>query len=198
LKRNLETSTAADQDDLRYALTNLSESDWSKLEVSLAVLANKFTGLSKPDIPEVAREILQRAVIRALEKADTYDPARGRVQAWLYGIARNELRHFRRDFFKKQKTESEPIESGISETDIFTRLGTLESSPDDLSKIQVQEFLEQNLDPEDAKLFIQYAFEGYSSHELAETRGISAGTFYTRISRIKQKLRQVYDQNKAK
>ncbi len=39
--------------------------------------------------PELAREVLQDAVLRAWDGRETYDAARGRVAWWLMGIARN-------------------------------------------------------------------------------------------------------------
>ena len=39
--------------------------------------------------PELAREVLQDALLRAWDGRETYDPARGRVPWWLMGIARN-------------------------------------------------------------------------------------------------------------
>src|SRR5688572_5468431 len=39
-----------------------------------------------------AQELTARSCMHALERLDQYDPARGRLKDWAFGIARNELR----------------------------------------------------------------------------------------------------------
>ena len=46
--------------------------------------------------PGVAEEITSRTCEKALSKVHLYDPARGDLRVWMFGIARNELRAYYR------------------------------------------------------------------------------------------------------
>lgn len=61
-----------------------------------ARLAEVYGYLARRVGPSLADELASETFAKAFARRDQFDPSRGSVRAWLFGIATNELRHERR------------------------------------------------------------------------------------------------------
>jgi RNA polymerase sigma-70 factor (ECF subfamily) len=57
-------------------------------------------------------DLLHQAVLKAVEHMDQYDPARGSLRLWVFGILRNEVRM---DLRKRRRGKVEPLAESASE-----------------------------------------------------------------------------------
>lgn len=205
LKNDVTPSIAPNT--LRYALAELSDTDWENFYRRLSVFVAKTLKTNNAtNNRKIAEEILQTAIKKALEVPDKYDPTKGGVIAWLWGFAKNELLHLQRDgyyigdvyrdrqFVRSTQAEDAHENSVATEKDIFSKLGFYGQSVEQQSLVELDEVLNQVLTVEERKI-LELRFEkGYEPQEIAAQLKIREGAFYTRVHRIKQKLQKAFDQ----
>src|SRR5947209_8150825 len=94
-----ESSPKCSRERLHAAI----EEHWPDLLTGIQIYVRKF-GLSRDPAADdsLARDILQDAILAALQSADKFDSTRP-VRPWLLGIALNCLRHACRDRALEQK-----------------------------------------------------------------------------------------------
>lgn len=128
---------------------------------------------------ELAEETTQDVFTQAWRKARQFDPERGSVRTWLYGIARNAVVDtWRRSRARPALAEHPPEEPGAVEEPIEQAL----------LRWQVRMALER-LVPEHREVLQLSYFEGLTLREIAERTGLPLGTVKSRTSYALQNLR---------
>ena len=142
---------------------------------------------------QVAEELLQETFLRAWQRADLFERARGRVPSWLLGIAHNlaidELRRRRR---RPQGVTPREREASERELASVPDPGpeVAEEAWASLRRAQVAAALER-LPPAQRRIIELAYFEGYSQSEIAARLGEPLGTVKTRMRLGLHKLRDL-------
>ena len=127
-----------------------------------------------------AEEVTAQAFERAYRRRSSYQPGRGSVEAWLFGIARNaaldELRRRRR----RARLESDPPPEDP---------GAREEAEGVLRRAVVRAAL-ASLDPRERDLIALKFAGGLSNAEIARVLGTSESNAGTRLHRTVEKLRR--------
>ena len=136
---------------------------------------------------EAADELAGEVFLIAFRRRASYDPQRGSVRSWLYGIAANQLRErgrraarFRRVVLRLAgRRETDGVASGADESSVLMqRAGT------DV----VLRCLEQ-LGAIDREVLVLFAWERLSYEEIAAALAVPVGTVRSRLARARQRLR---------
>lgn len=135
---------------------------------------------------EAARDVTAETFRVALEQFDRFDPALGGERAWLYGIASNLLRrHWRIEQRRLQAHLRHAGGDPVSGDPLIAVDAQIDAQRALVPVIAAVE----NLDPEDRDLLALIAWEHCTSNEAAQALGIPAGTVRSRLSRIRNQLR---------
>jgi len=130
--------------------------------------------------PEEADDIVQEVCLRAVSKLDTVRD-NGRVESWLYQIARNAIiDHYRRT------RPAAPLADDLPGDDDVARLGT-----PDLTGCMTR--LLDDLHPTDQEALRLTAYDGLKQRELAERLGISLSGAKSRVQRARIRLRELIE-----
>ncbi|MCG5215325.1 RNA polymerase sigma factor [Streptosporangium sp. KLBMP 9127] len=137
---------------------------------------------------EIADDLAAEVFLVAFRKRDTFDPARGAVRPWLFGIATNLVwRHRRSETRRLAAFRRAPVESGTVD-------GHEERVAARLIAASVQERLAsalRDLPAGDRDVLLLVAVAELSYDEIAQALDIPYGTVGSRLSRVRKKLRAV-------
>lgn len=127
---------------------------------------------------EVAEELTQQAFVKAYEALPRQNDLSNH-RAWLYRIAANTcFDHLRR----RKLVQWLPLMDRDSP----------HGGPDNGDSDQVQRILRQ-MSPEDRAVLVLYSVEEYSTSEIGEMLGLSAGAVKIRLFRARERFRRLYD-----
>ena len=137
----------------------------------------------------LAEEVVQDVFMRVWRHAADYDPARGSVRTWLYGIARNAIVDLERHRARRPPLAArEPeLEGGASADEPIERA---------LLRWQVQSAIDR-LTPEHREVVRLAHLGGLSVKEIADLLGLPAGTVKSRTFYALQNLRLALDEMEA-
>ncbi|MGK3199906.1 RNA polymerase sigma factor [Amycolatopsis sp. MEPSY49] len=129
---------------------------------------------------QVAEDVAAETFLVAFDRRKTFDPARGDLRAWLFGIATNLVSRHRRKEARHYRALARievprPAEGHENSVAIRGQLGKA------LSRLTAGE--------RDVLLLVALADLGYA--EVAEALGISPGTVGSRLTRARKKLAPV-------
>jgi RNA polymerase sigma-70 factor (ECF subfamily) len=164
----------------------MSEGDTEALAICYDRYSSRVLGLliNLVGIREDAEDLLQVTFLEAWRRARQYDPARSRLDAWLYMIARSRaLDHLRQRRDGRQKAPAESLESLMTEcpSEGLERRESLRRLRDALREL-----------PPDQGEALGFAFLAEMTHiEIAERLNIPVGTIKTRIRRGMARLREI-------
>lgn len=139
---------------------------------------------------ETADELAADVFVVAFERRRTFDPDRGEVRSWLYGIALNLLRN-------RQRSEGRARRA-------FQRAAGLRDEADDEAAVvddavdladrgrRVRQAL-AHLDRDHREVLALYAWEELSYDEIAAALAVPVGTVRSRLSRARDNLRRLLD-----
>jgi RNA polymerase sigma factor (sigma-70 family) len=137
---------------------------------------------------DVADDLVSETFLAAMRGQDAYDPERGSVVGWLYGIATNLLRgHAKRETRLLRTAERYGVDLGVAETlehTVVTRIDArshLRLIAGELAKMQQT----------DRDLLLLVSLAGLSVQEAAEALGMNAGTARSRLHRLRTKLKEL-------
>lgn len=131
---------------------------------------------------EAAAEVLNDALLRIWNKAESYDPAKARLFTWMMQIARNmaidKVRS--KEFSQAKKTED-------IQNHVYSPAGSVEQHEENIG---VKELLFHLRDEEQIVIDLVY-FQGYTQSEVSEEKNIPIGTVKTRLRMAIQNLRKI-------
>lgn len=136
--------------------------------------------------------LLSTVFLTAFKTRANYDVTKSNALPWLYGIARNHLRHH----YRSRRREREAMERvhQIGEIDDALQVGFEFASDAALDASRQLEQVKQllALQPERDREVVQlYAWEELSYEEIAEALAIPVGTVRSRLNRIRRKIREL-------
>ncbi len=133
-----------------------------------------------------AEEVLQETFIRVWRAAITFDPARGRAEAWVVTIARNlsltALRKKRVAQMDGEAAEQIPSSDESSDPEVVAWRGT--------QRKLVQEAVAQ-LPPNQRRVVVLAYFDGLTHVEIAERTGEPLGTVKSRLRLALRRLEAI-------
>lgn len=126
--------------------------------------------------PDSADDLLSEVWLAAYAGRKTYDPSRGPVRAWLFGIARNVLAN---DLRRRYQV---PLAPGVSDTEnwdaVDDRIDAARVAPGLFAAVR-------SLPPHERELLLLVAIEGLTPSEAAAALGIPAATSRSRLYRAR-------------
>jgi RNA polymerase sigma factor (sigma-70 family) len=148
--------------------------------------------LARRASPEHTEDLVAETFITAFRARRSFDSEHLTARPWLYGIATNVLRHHfrgeerRRRLLRKWRSSSDEQDRG-SDAGFAEMENRLEA---DSRQPQLDAAL-ANLDPGGRDALLLYCYAGLSYEEVAEALAVPVGTVRSRISRSRQKLREL-------
>jgi RNA polymerase sigma-70 factor (ECF subfamily) len=134
--------------------------------------------------PEDRQDLAQEITIQLWRAFPRFDPARARFSTWMYRIALNvAISQFRRDT-GSLAAQTEPLEDHH-----LNRIASQQPDPEGDERLAALWELIDKFEPLNRALIVLY-LEDRNYAEIAEIIGISPTNVATKISRIKQTLRQ--------
>lgn len=142
---------------------------------------------------ECADDLAGEVFLAALASRDRYDPTRGTVQSWLYGIAANLARTWHRRRTRGQRairrlTAREHAETGAVGVGALERIDETMTVADDARRTLAAM---GELSDADREVLVLFVWEELSYKEIGETLGIAVGTVRSRLSRARERLREL-------
>ncbi|WP_433237123.1 RNA polymerase sigma factor [Streptosporangium sp. CA-135522] len=139
---------------------------------------------------QTAEDIAAETFLTAFDQRDQFDPGRGGLRPWLFGIATNLIaRHRRKEarhYAALCRVAPEPAAEG-PENRVVTSVTAQRMQPHLVKAMTV-------LSPGERDVVLLVALGQLSYEEVAEALGISSGTVGSRLSRARAKLHNVIGQ----
>jgi RNA polymerase sigma-70 factor (ECF subfamily) len=137
---------------------------------------------------DVADDLVSETFLAAMRGRESYDPEKGGVVGWLYGIATNLLRgHAKREARLLRTAERYGVDMGVAESLEHTVVARIDSRSH-LRRI-ARELAKMSDVDRDLLLLVSLA--GLSVQETAEALGLNPGTARSRLHRLRAKLKEV-------
>ena len=161
--------------------TNSAKTDFTEMiekqKGIIYKIANAYSRSSE-DLEDLVQEI----ILQLWSSFGNYDP-KYKITTWIYRIALNvSITHYRKDVVRKKYTIP------MTETFISSSYTEEDDKTDDIR--QLKSFI-QELDEMNRALMILY-LDGNSHQEISSVLNISVSNVGTKISRIKEKLREKF------
>jgi RNA polymerase sigma factor (sigma-70 family) len=134
---------------------------------------------------DAADDIAAETFLTAFRKRRRFDPGRGIVRAWLYGIATNHISRYRRREVRELRAvaRSGTVAPDESHADRVADRVTAGAMRRQLAGALAE------LPRGDREVLLLVALAGLSHAEVAKALGIPYGTVGSRLSRVRRKLR---------
>ena len=136
--------------------------------------------LSLTNAREIADDLVQDTLVRALTNIDQFEPGTN-LQAWLFTILRN-------GFYSQHRKKRREVE----DPDGFFA-GRLRTAPEQTAKCDVQDMLKAlaKLPVEHREALLLIVAEGLSYEDAARVCGVPVGTIKSRVNRARARLAQL-------
>jgi len=132
----------------------------------------------------IAEEILQDAIIKACDKADTYNSSKGRFFTWILNIARNTAIDKTRSKSFKNSQKNQPADNFVDIMETYDNLDTTTNS------IGIKKFVDKLAEKCKEVINLLY-FKGYTQKEASEALKMPIGTVKTRNRNCISELRSI-------
>lgn len=131
--------------------------------------------------PDLGRDLASETFTRAFSARKRYDPARGEVRAWLFGIANNLLRRHYRDEERRLRA--------------FARL----TVPDESLRQEEPRLADAlaALPREERDVLLLFAWGDLEYGEIATALGVPLGTVRSRLHRARAHIRAALEREEA-
>ena len=133
----------------------------------------------------LAEDLVQETMVRAIERFKLYDPAKARFSTWLIAIAQN----IYLDGMRKRKREKKYIDDELQFEDLYDLQVEHDGDWD-----RVLEALSHLSDESRFPLVLKH-YHGYSLEEIAKMMSLPLGTVKSRIHNAIKAIRKELDQS---
>ena len=137
---------------------------------------------------DVADDLVSETFLAAMRGKESYDPEKGSVVGWLYGIATNLLRgHAKRETRLLRTAERYGVDLGVAESlehTVVTRIDArshLRLIAGELSRMQTS----------DRDLLLLVSLAGLTAQEAAQALAMNPATARSRLHRLRTKLKEL-------
>jgi RNA polymerase sigma-70 factor, ECF subfamily len=127
--------------------------------------------------PDAADDVAQETFLQLWRRHNGFDPARGTLKQYLYGIARKQAAHSRKEW---------PSQEPETATEAVTEPSAAEAHTADLNEALAR------LEPEERSLLWLREVEGYSYAEMSDILGVPLGTVKSKLFSARAALRHVW------
>jgi RNA polymerase sigma-70 factor (ECF subfamily) len=151
----------------------------------------RLVGESRGEVADIVQEVF----LAAVQSTESFDPSKGNLWQWLWGIAHNKVAmHFRRQ--KKGAIEFSRLES--TDTDqLFDWLDErMDEPPDILANAELVAAVRAvlvELSPHHADVLLAKYMSGSSVNEIAEQEGTTVDAISSRLARARQAFRERFE-----
>jgi RNA polymerase sigma-70 factor (ECF subfamily) len=121
---------------------------------------------------DAADDVAQETFLQLWKRPNGFDPARGTLKQYLFGVARKQAAHRRKEWSPVAQQSAEPATAG--------------GPMDDLNEALLQ------LEPDERALLWLREVEGYSYAELSEILALPLGTVKSKLFSARAALRRVW------
>lgn len=131
-------------------------------------------------------DIISDVVLRMLTSSDTYNPAKGTPEQWVWAIARNQVYTTAR----KKKRWNEAFDRLPENEDFIPGAAHVDEGGTDhqlLAKEYREDCFAQLRSEQDREL-LELKIEGYEPEEIAEKMGLTPSQLYVRTFRLRKRL----------
>ncbi|MDQ8757543.1 sigma-70 family RNA polymerase sigma factor [Sphingosinicella sp. LHD-64] len=156
----------------------MASSDRLDVEPHIAGLLRYARSLTRD--PVAADDLVQEALLRAFERAESYDRSRP-LRTWLFAILHNEFINAGRQRKAEERRDSALASARVDEVDADQELSAYLA--------QIARRFDGLPEPQRAVLHL-VAVEGLGYRETAEALDIAIGTVMSRLSRARAALRE--------
>ena len=137
---------------------------------------------------DVADDLVSETFLVAMRGSHGYDPDRGSVVGWLYGIATNLLRgHAKREVRLLRTAVRYGVDVGVAESLEHTVVARIDAR----SHLRLIAGELAKMTDADRDLLLLVSLAGLSVQEAAEALEMNAGTARSRLHRLRAKLKEV-------
>jgi len=137
---------------------------------------------------DVADDLVSETFLAAMRGKETYDPERGSVVGWLYGIATNLLRgHAKRELRLLRTAERYGVDLSVAESlehTVVTRV-------DARAHLRLIAGELARMPDVDRDLLLLVSLAGLTKQEAAEALGMNPATARSRLHRLRTKLKEL-------
>lgn len=152
-----------------------------------------FAYLNRQVGPDAAEDVLSATFCAAWDGRASFDPERGNLVGWLFGIASNQMRNVRRSWAREFQNEA--TVDAAARSDALIHIEDLADAAaqrvDAGRQIAGLAAAIRDLPPADQEVLLLSAWAGLDPTEIAEALGIPAGTVRSRLHRVRARLRSL-------
>lgn len=168
---------------------SLDVDDVVRTHAPYVVRTLRHLGVSERDLDDVAQEVF----LVVHRRKDTWDPARGALRTWIYGICLRHALHHRRHHARHPV---DPTDPGLLDTATDSASGEpVERARD--ARWLGRWVLEQ-LDDDKRAVFVLYEIEGLSMEEVTTVLGCPLKTGYSRLHAARAIVKDAYTRARAR
>jgi RNA polymerase sigma-70 factor (ECF subfamily) len=131
--------------------------------------------------PDAADDVAQETFLQLWKRHNGFDPARGTLKQYLFGIARKQAAHHRNG-----SLPPEPDLASEAPAELATERGAVEDRTADLNEALAR------LEPEERALLWLREVEGYSYAEMSDILGVPLGTVKSKLFSARAALRRIW------
>lgn len=145
---------------------------------------------------DLAEDLLADTFVEAMGSATSFDPERGSVRTWLFGIASNLVRrHWRTEERRLRALARDAVSPVVGIDPLLTVTGVVDRV-DAATEIEVLIDELGRLDEVDRELLALTGWESMSSAEAGAVVGMNAATVRSRVRRARARLRAATEQER--
>lgn len=131
----------------------------------------------------IAEDTLQEASVKIWEKADTYDPSKGKLFTWLFNIVKNAAL----DKVRTQKFKAQQQVQSLEQT-VYNHIKYSEEQA--IKDVGLYQVLDQ-LDEKYRIIIDMIYLQGYTQQQVSEALDLPLGTVKSRVKAGIKKLRKI-------
>ena len=141
--------------------------------------------------PSYVEDLVVETFIEAFKTRARFDTARVSARPWLYGIANNVLRHHYRALARERALFRKSTQCFVDEWIATLDTGAIDSRVDASASEALLAGALADLSPEFREPLLLHVLADLTYAEVAEALGVPSGTVRSRISRAKERLRDL-------